>query len=56
MRLKTFTQSYLLIQCNNSYSTSLIKRAQAVTNALFLTGLALYAWYPKRHYAPEDIC
>ena len=55
MRLKTFTQSYFLIQNNSSYSSSLIKRAAFVTNTIFLAGLALYAWYPKRFYATEQI-
>lgn len=55
MKLKTFTQSYFLIKCNSNYQHSLIKRAKAATNALFVMGLGLYAWYPPRFYAPENI-
>lgn len=55
MRLKTFTQSYLLIQCNSSFVHSLVKRGAAVTNTVVILGIALYAWYPSRHYATERI-
>jgi hypothetical protein len=55
MKLKTFTQAYFLIKCNESYSHSLIKRAKAVTNSVFFLGIALFVWYPPRFYAPERI-
>ena len=51
MRFKTFTQSYFLIKNNNNYQYSLIKRAAAVTNGVFIAGLALYFWWPERIYA-----
>jgi hypothetical protein len=53
--LKTFTQAYFLIKCNESYSHSLIKRAKAVTNSIVFVGIGLYAWYPCRFYATERI-
>ena len=55
MKLKTFTQAYFLIKCNSSYQHSLIQRAKAVTNGVVVFGIALYAWYPQRFYAPESI-
>ena len=55
MRLKVFTQSYFLIQCNKNYTNSLIKRAKAVTNSVVVLGIGLYAWYPRRLYTPEII-
>ena len=55
MKLKTFTQAYFLIKSNTSYQYSLIKRAKAVTNGVFLFGFVLYAWYPTRFYATESI-
>ena len=47
--------TYFLIKCNSNYTHSLIKRAKAITNSVFVLGLGLYAWYPQRFYAPERI-
>lgn len=55
MKLKAFTQAYFLIKCNDAYKNSLIKRAKAVTNTLFVAGIGLYAWYPNRFYATDKI-
>jgi len=55
MRFKTFTQAYFLIRCNDSYSHSLIKRAQAITNSLIVVAIGAYAWWPTRFPASDNI-
>lgn len=55
MKLKTFTQAYFLIKCNNSYSHSLVKRVKAVVNGFLILGTSLYIWYPNRLYAPDHL-
>lgn len=55
MRLKPFTQAYFLIKCNSSFEHSLIQRAKAIVNSMFVVAVALYAWYPCRYYATEKV-
>ncbi len=55
MKFKAFTQAYFLIKYNESYSHSLLKRADAYVGIIFVGGLFLYSFWPMRIYATEKI-
>ncbi len=55
MKFKNYTQAYFLINYNNSYAYSLLKRVQCVTGYAYFTALTIYAFWPTRAYATEQI-
>ena len=55
MRFKNFTQAYFLIKNNDTYASSLGKRAMAATAGGICFSILFVNYWPQRIYAVDKI-